>query len=72
MKNQTYLVPNLCAAVFSKFKTTWINAIQKGYFKSWSGLTVQLVKKYITNSEVTARENIYQVWKKIDQPNFKK
>ena len=44
MSNQKYLVKYLHEASLIPVKSTWIRVIQKGYFQSWTGLTVQLVK----------------------------
>ena len=65
MKNQTDLVKYLHVAVFRPVHSTWTREIQKWYFQTWTGLTVQLVTKYLPNSVATekghmdqARENI--------------
>eukprot|EP00978_Attheya_sp_CCMP212_P032292 scaffold125437_cov29-Attheya_sp.AAC.1 len=38
------------AACFSPVKSTWVKAIKKGSFKSWPGLTEELVNKYLPES----------------------
>ena len=55
---QTKLLPDLVAflhvAAFSPSTTTWIDAIKKGFFQSWPGLTTEVVRKYLPKSPVTA------------------
>ena len=65
MANQTYLVKYLHAAAFIPVKSTWIKYIQKGYFQSWQGLTVQRVNNYIPNSVAKTRGQIDQVQKNM-------
>ena len=48
-------------AAFSPVKSTWIREIQKAYFQSWPGLTVELVKKYTPNSMDTEKGHIHQM-----------
>ena len=43
--------------------STWIKAIQKGYYISWPGLTANNVRRYLPKSPITARGHIEQLCK---------
>ena len=49
------LVIYLHQAAFSPVPSTWIAAIDKGFFTIWSGLTSDLVKKHLPKSIATAK-----------------
>ncbi len=45
--------------------STWIKAIQKGFFQSWPGLTSEAVHKHLEASEATAKGHLDQTRKNI-------
>ena len=49
------LVIYLHQAAFSPVPSTWIAAIDKGFFTTWPGLTSDLVKKHLPKSIATAK-----------------
>ena len=61
-KKQTHLklVNYLHAACFSPTKSTFISAIEKGFLKSWPGLTTKKVEKYLKDSVATAQGHLNQ------------
>jgi hypothetical protein len=66
---QTHKIPELIqflhAAAFSPVTSTWIAAIQRGFFQSWPGLTAAAVKKHLPASEATAKGHLDQIRKNI-------
>jgi hypothetical protein len=61
-KKQTHkdLVTYLHACCFSPVKSTFQQAIKKGFFKTWPGLTTQLVEKHLTTSTATVKGHLVQ------------
>ena len=49
------IVTYLHKAEFGPVPSTWIEAIEAGFFSTWPGLTVQLVKKYLEKSTSTVK-----------------
>lgn len=50
---------------WSPSPSTWIAAIQKGFFATWPGLTADLVRKYLPKSEYTTKVHMKQRFKNI-------
>ena len=61
-KKQTHmeLIQYLHACCFSPVPSTFIKAIKKGFLKSFPGLTVELVEKYLPTSIASAKGHITQ------------
>ena len=59
------LVAFLHAAAFSPSTNTWLNAIKKGFFQSWPGLTTEVVSKYLHKSPATAMVHMDQTHKHV-------
>ena len=59
------LVAFLYAAAFSPSTNTWLNAIKKGVFQSWPGLTTEVVSKYLPKSPATAMGHMDQTRKHV-------
>ena len=55
----------LHAAAFSPVPTTWIKAIQKGFFTSWPGLTAKVVGRYLPKSIATNKGHLDQTRKNV-------
>ena len=55
LTTQPEIVRFLHAAAGFPTKATWLNAIQKGYFASWPGLTAKAVEKHFPESEETQK-----------------
>ena len=47
-------------AMFSPTKDTWLNAIKKGYFTTWHGITYPSVNKHLKLTEATAKGHMRQ------------
>ena len=54
------LVRFLHAADFSPSKSTFIDAVSKGYFNSWSGLNTKAITKYLSNEIATSKGHLDQ------------
>ena len=61
LATQPEIVRFLHAAAGFPTKTTWLNAIQKGYFASWPGLTAKAVEKHFPESEETQKGHMRKV-----------
>ena len=48
------------ACCFAPVADTWINAINKGYFRGWPNLTAKNVRKYIGNTPATIMGHLQQ------------
>jgi len=48
------------AACFSPVKSTWLKAIKQGFFKSWPGLTEELITKHLPASMNTSLGHMHQ------------
>ena len=51
--------------MLSSIISTWISAIDKGFFTTWPGLTSTTVKKYLTKTEATAKGYMNQQFQNI-------
>jgi hypothetical protein len=60
MRNQSDLVAYLHRACFSPVRSTWLKAINAGYFATWPGLTAELVTKHLSKSIATAEGHLQQ------------
>ena len=47
-------------ACYSPCVDTWCKAIEKGYFKTWPGLTSARVRRYVKMSEATSKGHLTQ------------
>ena len=58
----------LYLAAFSPAITTLTTAIQKGFFKSWPGFTVEATQKYVSNmpNQFRVYEVPYPKWNHLD------
>ena len=54
------LMQFLHATAFSPVKSTWISAINRGFFQSWPGLTAQMVRKHLPKSVATTKGHLDQ------------
>ena len=45
---------------FSPAPRTWIQAVKKGHFKTWPGVTVDAIRRYLPKSEATAMGRLDQ------------
>ena len=59
------LIRFLHAAAFSPAKSTWIKAVEKGFFSSWPGLTTAAINKYLPQSIHTAMGHLDQERKNL-------
>jgi hypothetical protein len=59
------LVKFLHATAFSPVKLTWIQAIKKGFFHSWPGLTTQAINKHFPKSNATTKGHMDQTRQNI-------
>ena len=48
------------ATVFSPVKQTLLQAIKKGYFTTWTNLTIVLINKHLTESMATSKVHMHQ------------
>ena len=72
-KSLADLVGFLHPVAFSPYTTTWLNAIKKGFFRSWTGLTTKVVSKYLPKLPATTMGHMDQTRKhvcstKTDEP----
>ena len=61
-KKQTHveLATYLHAACYSPVPSTFIKAIKKGHFKTWPGLTPEIISKHLSSSLSTIKGHIVQ------------
>ena len=59
-KSKQELILFYHAACFSPTKRTFVEAIERNAFASWSGLTSELVNKYLPRTEETIKGHIRQ------------
>ena len=59
-KTHTDLAEYLHAACLGPVKSTFLQAIEKGFFKTWPGLSEKLVKKHLHPSTFTAKGHLSQ------------
>jgi hypothetical protein len=57
-KTKVKLIEFLHRACFSPPISTWIQAIDKGFFTTWPGLTAEAVRKYLPKSLATAKGHL--------------
>ena len=69
-KTQSELAMFLHAAAGYLTKSSFINAINKGYFSTWPGLTTKLIIKYLPPSIPTIKGHIKQEPKNYVLPKF--
>ena len=50
---------------FSPPTTTWIQAIKRGHFRTWPGVTVEAIKQYLPKSEATTQGHLDQKRKNV-------
>ena len=50
---------------FSPPTTTWIQAIKRGHFRTWPGVTVEAIKQYLPKSEATTQGHLDQQRKNV-------
>ena len=62
-KNFPYLLKYLHTASFSPVPSTWIAAIRRVYFQSWTGLAEEAAHKQLPKSKVTEMGNLDQTSK---------
>jgi hypothetical protein len=55
---KTALIDFLHRTCFSPVISTWIQAIESGFFTTWPGLTAEAVKKYLPKSLATAKGHL--------------
>lgn len=70
-KTQADLMQYLHAAAFSPSTSTFTQAIEKGFFISWPGLTAQAVRKHLPKSMATAQGHLDQTRKNIQSTRQK-
>ena len=56
------------AACFSPTKRTFVNAIKRNVFASWSGLTVGIVNKYLPRTEATIKRQQFFIMQHVSAP----
>jgi hypothetical protein len=56
--NKTQLIHFLHRTCFSPVLSTWIQAIDKGFFTTWPGLTAEAVRKFLPKSLATAKGHL--------------
>ena len=45
---------------FAPVKSTWLKAVQKGFFTTWPGLTAEAIKKYLDKQEDTVKGHLHR------------
>ena len=55
------IVTYLHKAAFSPVPSTWIQAIETGFYTTWPGLTADLVRKHLPKSEATVKGHLKQI-----------
>ena len=60
---QDDIIQYLHAAAFSPVVSMWVKFIEKGFFVTWPGLTIEKVKKDLPKIEATALGHLDQNWK---------
>ena len=57
---------------FSPTPRTWIQAVKKGHSKTWPGVTVEAIKRYLPKSEATTMGHLDQQRKNIQSTKLPK
>jgi hypothetical protein len=65
------LIQFLHTAAFSPVPSTWIVAIQRGFFQSWPGLTTAAVRKHLPKSEAATKGHLDQTRKNVRSTKIK-
>jgi hypothetical protein len=60
-KNTHQLITFYHACLFSPIISTWVKAIQEGYFKGWPGLMAERVRRFISVVPATEKGHMDQV-----------
>jgi hypothetical protein len=60
MKTKGDIVTYLHQACGSPVNSTWLKAIAAGFFTTWPGLTIDLVRKHLPKSIATAKGHLQQ------------
>jgi hypothetical protein len=60
-KKKADIVQYLHKAAFSPVKSTWIQAIQAGFYTTWPNLTVEMVEKHLEKSPATVKGHLRQI-----------
>jgi hypothetical protein len=55
----------LHACCFSPVTDTWLKDIQNGHFATWPSVTVEIVRKYLSKSDVTSKGHMNQIRQNI-------
>ena len=55
------IVTYLHKAAYSPVKSTWIKAINSGFFTTWPGLTADLVEKHLDKAPATTQGHLRQI-----------
>ena len=64
-KNLQEHIKYLHQCAFSPTTRTWIQAVKKGHFKTWPGVTVEAITQYLPKSEATTLGHLDQQHKNI-------
>ena len=59
------IITYLHKAAFSPVPSTWIEAIETGFFTSWPGLAAKLVKNHLPKSTATVKGHLRQIRQNI-------
>ena len=59
-KTQQQLVQWLHAAAFSPSPSTFLDAIQRNFFATWPGLTANIVRRHLTQTDATVKGHLDQ------------
>ena len=70
-KNLQEHIKYLHQCAFSPTTRTWIQAIKKGHFRTWPGVTVDAIKQYLPRSEATTLGHLDQQRKNIQSTKHK-
>ena len=60
LKTQQQLVQWLHAAAFSPSPSTFLDAIQRNFFATWPGLTTNIVRRHLTQTDATVKGHLDQ------------
>jgi hypothetical protein len=64
-QTKSELAQYLYSACFSPTPSTFIQAINKGHFTTWPGLTADLIKNHLPQSNVTVKGHLKQEFKNL-------
>ena len=65
MTTKSDLLQYLHRSAWSLLTSTWIKAIERGYYESWPGLTTELVRKHLPKIIHIAKGHIHQEHKNL-------